>query len=84
VRISNKLWKGSVEHEFSARAFTKDACDPRRKPDFAAAQDDAGAEPAGDDSAGDEGDKPKPKKGRAKKKPKPVEEDEGGGASDDN
>jgi hypothetical protein len=85
VRVATKLYKGSVEHEFSARSFTKETCDPRKKPDFSAAQDDLSAEPPAADGGSDDEDKPKPKKGRAaKKKPKPVEEDEGGGESDDN
>jgi hypothetical protein len=82
VRISNKQFKGSVEHEFSARAFTKDACDPRRKPDFTAVQpDDAGAE---SEAASEDGDEKPRKKAKSKKKPKPVDEDEGSGASEDN
>jgi len=77
LRIANKRFKGSVEHDFSARAFTKDACDPRQKPDFGAAQDSGGGE--GEDAADEDSDKKKTKKGKsAKKKAKPVDEDEAG------
>jgi hypothetical protein len=81
VRIANKLFKGSVDHEFSARNFTKDACDPRRKPDFAAVvPDDAGPEPAGDDAADEDSEKKSTKgkksKSGSKKKSKPADDEE--------
>ena len=82
LRIANKLFKGSVEHDFSTRNFTKDACDPRKKPDFAAVSDDAGAEPA--DDADDDAKKSKGKKKGAKKKAKPADEEDAGGESDEN
>jgi hypothetical protein len=81
VRIATKQWHGSVEHEFSTKAFTKEVCDPQAKPDFKLAADSAAdaaaAEP--EEKADEEAESkspPKGKKGRAKKKEKPPEEEE--------
>jgi hypothetical protein len=64
LRIISPRWKGSVEHQFSAKGFGKQ-CDPKMVPDFA-------AEGAAPEEGGEEGEaETKPKK---KKKAKADEE----------
>lgn len=83
VKIENKQWHGDVEHEFSTKVFTKGgACDPRKKPEFAAEKVGTGdAEAAGEAGAPEDDAANKPKK--KPKKKKPVEEEESSDAADD-
>ena len=75
VRIENKQWHGSVEHDFTTRTFTAEPCDPQAKPEF---KRTSGKEPAADDESAGDGDdeKAKAKKAKGKKKKAPEDEDE--------
>jgi hypothetical protein len=81
LRIATAQWHASVEHEFSTRGFTKEACDPEAKPEFKMATKDSGgsgtAQAKAEDSAeGDEATpkvRPKEANKKAKKKAAPAE-----------
>lgn len=66
VRIETKRWHGSVEHEFTTKAFTTEPCDPQARPQFKS---------TGKGGSGEDGDAAEGKKPKGKKR-KPVEETE--------
>jgi von Willebrand factor type A domain len=80
LRIATAQWHASVEHEFSTRGFTKQACDPEAKPEFKPASKDSGGHAAAPEKTEEsaEGDEAKPKSRskeaskRAKKKVEPA------------
>jgi hypothetical protein len=85
VRIETKQWHGSVEHDFTTRAFTAEPCDPQAKPEFKTASgqepgpesgNDSESEGGGDD--GDDGDDKaaKGKKAKGKKKKAAADDEE--------
>jgi hypothetical protein len=71
LRIATAQWHANIEHEFSTRGFTKEACDPEAKPEFKNFSKEAAEDSATDKTDDPEG-KAKPKK--SKKKARPVED----------